>query len=273
MRLGAEVCRMTYVCVCKSLNTERLCITPKNMRESFIEDGSLRNIKCLHWMINELPSSSTHEDVLPQRMTHMDVVVKKVERAMNITWAPKKEVDKISHQNCIQHVYSKILNDKKQTIINEDRTTHQRKPNVRRPKTFADSKHTPNFKKGMTLFSWKRKMEGEHSVSTMTVSTLIECIMIQITLNHYCFTYQKVYYDQDRDWSQWNMAAKRRILMEATTITSAPMPPYFVEQNMTGSAATHVSSLESNMTSASDQKSAGQSTSPIDKPQQNHHIP
>jgi hypothetical protein len=37
-------------------------------------------------------------------------------------------------------------------------------------------------------------------------------------------------------------------------MTSTPMAPYFVEQNMTGSAATHVSSLESNMTSASDQK-------------------
>jgi hypothetical protein len=100
MRLGAEVCRMTYVC--KSSNAaEMMCITPKNMRESFVEDGSLRNTKCLHWMFNELPSS-THQDVLPQRMTHMDVVVKKVERAMNIMWAPKKEGDKTNHRNCIR---------------------------------------------------------------------------------------------------------------------------------------------------------------------------
>lgn len=185
MRLGAEVCRMMYVC--KTSNTERLCITPKNMRESFVQDGSLRNIKCLHWMFNELPSS-THQDVLPQRMTHMEVVVKKVELAMNITWAPKKEGDKTNHRNCIQHVYSKILNDKKQTIINEDGTAHGRKPKVRRPKTFAASNRAPNFKKGMTMFSWTSKKEGEHSVSTMTVSNYIECLLLLIALNHYCLS-------------------------------------------------------------------------------------
>jgi hypothetical protein len=67
-------------------------------------------------------------------------------------------------------------------------------------------------------------------------------------------------YDKDTDWNEWNMAAKRRILMEATTISSTRMAPYFVEQNMAGSAATYVSSLASNMASASYQNGGGDST-------------
>jgi hypothetical protein len=53
----------------------------------------------------------------------------------------------------------------------------------------------------------------------------------------------QVNYDNDNDWSQWNMAAKRRILMDSTTTpTSAP---YFINPNIIGGSATCVSSLAS----------------------------
>jgi hypothetical protein len=83
----AEVTKMTYKC--KHTNAERQCITPKNMRLSYIYNGSLTNVKRIHWIFHELPLG-THQDVLPQRRSHMDMVVKKVERAMNITWAKKR---------------------------------------------------------------------------------------------------------------------------------------------------------------------------------------
>jgi hypothetical protein len=54
---------------------------------------------------------------------------------------------------------------------------------------------------------------------------------------------KQVNYDNDNDWSQWNMAAKRRILMDSTTTpTSAP---YFINPNIMGGSATRVSSLAS----------------------------
>ena len=90
MRLGAEVTKMTYKC--KNTNAERQCITPKNMRLSYIYNGSLTNVKRIHWIFHKLPLG-THQDVLPQRRSHMDMVVKKVECAMNILWAEKKEGD------------------------------------------------------------------------------------------------------------------------------------------------------------------------------------
>jgi hypothetical protein len=54
---------------------------------------------------------------------------------------------------------------------------------------------------------------------------------------------KQVNYDNDNDWGQWNMAAKRRILMDCTpTPTSAP---YFINPNIMGGSATRVSSLAS----------------------------
>jgi hypothetical protein len=162
MRLGADITQMTYLD--KSTGTELSCVIPKNMRDSFKQDGGLDNIKRVHWIFNELPFG-THRDVLPQRKTHMDLVVSRVERVMKITWAPRKEGETNNHRNCIEHTYSKILNEKRQTIISSDGTNHGRKPHVRHPKSFAASKRAPNFKRGKAMFYWASKEEGEHYVS------------------------------------------------------------------------------------------------------------
>jgi hypothetical protein len=163
MRLGAEITQMTYDC--KRTNVRRVCITPKNIREAFVQDKSLFNIKCVHWIFYELPLG-THQDVLPQRKSHMDLVVEKVEHAMNIRWAPKKEGEKKRHRNCIQHIYSKILNEKKQTIIKEDGGTSQnRKPMVKHPKTVAAAKGAPNYRRGKAMYYWQSESEGMNLVS------------------------------------------------------------------------------------------------------------
>jgi hypothetical protein len=74
------------------------------------------------------------------------------------------------------------------------------------------------------------------------------------TVIPYCRINPQVDYDRDYDWGQWNLAAKRRILMERPS-GSAVFPndlvaPYYVEhqQNTTNSAATLISSLASRNT-------------------------
>ena len=163
MRMGADITQMTYMDTSSMLPTT--CSTAKNMRESYQEDGGLMNIKRLHWIFHELPYG-VHQDVLAHRQTHMDMVVARVEHRMNITWAPRKEQETKNHRNCLEHTYSKLLNEKKQTIIREEGTNHKRKPLVRHPKTFAASRNATNFKKGKTQFYWVSKMEGEHWVSS-----------------------------------------------------------------------------------------------------------
>jgi len=162
MRLGAGICKMTYRS--KNTNTPRTCVSARNMRDSYVQDGSTFNIKCIHWIFHELPYA-THRDVLPQRKSHMDLAVERVERGMNITWAREREGDKKGHRNCLEHVYAKMLNDKRQTIIKEEGTTHKRKPLVRHPKTVEAAGNAAHYKRGKTMYYWSSKAEGEHCVS------------------------------------------------------------------------------------------------------------
>jgi hypothetical protein len=163
MRLGADVTGMSYKC--KSSNTQRQCLTPRNMRTNFCQDGSELNLKRMHWIFHELPVA-THKDVLMQRKSHADLVVAKVEKAMNMRWAPKMEGETAAHKNCIEHIYARILNEKKQTIVKRgDGNKHGRMPYVRNPKTWRLSKYAGTYKKGRTVFYWNSHTESEHVVS------------------------------------------------------------------------------------------------------------
>jgi hypothetical protein len=124
MSLGANITKMTYMD--RSTMTRRTCVTAKDIRESYVQEDGMFNIKCVHWIFNEFPFR-THPDVLTHQQNHMDLVVAKVERIMGITWAPRKKGETSNHRNCLEHMYSKVL--------------------------------------GKTLFYWKSNAEGEHLVS------------------------------------------------------------------------------------------------------------
>lgn len=162
LRMGSEITSMTYKC--PSSVGSRACVTPRTMRESYIQDGGEYNIKCIHWIFHQLPFG-THSDVLPQRKSHMDLSVEKVEREMGITWTPMMEGGKGSQRNCLQNCYAKMLNDKKQTIIKEEGSTHSNKPLVRHPKTAAGAGNVSHYKKGKTMYYWSSKEKGIQSVS------------------------------------------------------------------------------------------------------------
>jgi hypothetical protein len=102
MRLGADTCGMTYVC--SSSNTSRPCTQPKNMCLSYTQNDSLMNLKRIHWMFHEL-TGSLHQDVLMHRMSHMDVVTRKVMWELNVMWGEKEWVRRPSNpialRNCI----------------------------------------------------------------------------------------------------------------------------------------------------------------------------
>lgn len=171
MRFGADITQLTYND--KATGSALACVLPRNMRESYVQDGSLENIKRFHWIFNELPFR-THQDVLPQRQSHMDSVVARVVQAMHITWAPKKEGETNSHRNCIEHTYSRILNEKRQTIIVSNGTSHGRKPLVRHPKSLAAAIGADYYKRGMKIFYWSSKTEGDNLVRTkLSVGDLI----------------------------------------------------------------------------------------------------
>jgi hypothetical protein len=236
LRMGAEITKMSYAC--PSTHGSRACTSPKTMRESFINDGSPHNIKCLHWIFDQLPFG-THRDVLSQRRSHMDLAVDKVKREMNITWESTKDGGD-GKRNCLENCYAKMLNDKKQTIIKEEGTTHRRKPVVRRPKTAAEAGYAKHYKKGKTMYSWSSNVEGNHSVSQEREEVKGRPKLLTTVCD--LLLDGKVNYDDDDDWMQWNTAAKLRILTRPST--APPMDPYFVvKHRVRESVATPISSL------------------------------
>jgi hypothetical protein len=166
MRLGAEVTGMTHKC--KSTGTRRMCVTPRDIRSSYIQDGGDLNVKRIHWIFHELPYG-THEDVLTQRMSHMNWVVQTVVSAMNVQWEPKKQGETAAHKNCIEHTYTRFLNEKKSTIISKikggDRDGLHRRPFVRSPKTRAAALYASHYKRGKRMYFWESNAEGVHVVS------------------------------------------------------------------------------------------------------------
>ena len=180
MRLGAEVTGMTYNC--SSSSARRTCITPKNMRTSYCQDGSDLNVKRIHWIFHELPVG-THQDILMQRRKHADWVVEKVQKQMNVRWAPKKEGETSSHKNCIEHMYKRIINKKKQTIIKGgDANKHGRLPFVRHPKTYTESKKATHYKRGKRgRFVCIRSMASLYpSFPTPSISNAHACSLLRI---------------------------------------------------------------------------------------------
>jgi hypothetical protein len=153
LRLGAEITGMSFYRHNPLLKEP--CVTPRNMRASFCQDGSHENMKKFHFVFHELPEG-THRDVMMHRESHGDVVVRNVMRKLNVTWGPKREGETVAHTNCIAHMYSRIMNEKKQTIVRKgDANTHNRIPFVRRPKNM----------KGATFFYMNDGGEGKHLVS------------------------------------------------------------------------------------------------------------
>jgi hypothetical protein len=244
MRLGAEVTGMTYNC--SSSSARRTCITPKNMRTSYCQDGSDLNVKRIHWIFHELPVG-THQDILMQRRKHADWVVEKVQKQMNVRWAPKKEGETSSHKNCIEHMYKRIINEKKQTIIKGgDGNKHGRLPFVRHPKTYTESKKAAHYKRGKLMFYWKTHTSYDPPGSKVEHLVSREQLFDdgRTCTNPKRLLAKQVEYDNDLMWHQWNIAAKKRILMDTIEVTAVPMEAYYIEPNMT-SKGSIVSSLGS----------------------------
>jgi hypothetical protein len=158
---GAETSGMAYYDV--SANAMRPCLRPRNMRISFLQDDGFLNLKRIHWIFHELPET-LHKDVLKHRMSHMDVVTNKVMHKMNVVWGVKREGEETKRSNCIEKLYSRILNEKKTTIVKPHCSRSRRTPFVRHPQTRAKSGNPSAYRQGKTEFYWKSKSEGEKVV-------------------------------------------------------------------------------------------------------------
>jgi hypothetical protein len=257
---GAEITEMTYFDA--SANTRRACLRPKNMRTSFLQDDGLLNLKRIHWIFHELPET-LHRDVLMHRMSHMDVVTIKVMLQLNVVWGVKREGEETKRSNCIEKMYARILNEKKTTIVKPEKNRNRRMPFTRKPQTRARSGNPATFRPGMTEFYWKSMAEGEKVVNTR--HGVISCWACCASLTGYFHLLQQVDYRQDMEWNTWNLAAKKRILLDDGStrnyqkVMAPPMAEYCVSLRRVSGSATQVSSLGSSNTRFS-LESSGETT-------------
>jgi hypothetical protein len=163
LRLGAETSGMTYVCT--SSNTPRPCLQPRNMRSSYLQDDGIDNIKRIHWIFHELPER-LHRDVLMHRMSHLDVVTNKVMKVLNVVWGDKRVAEEKNRTNCIEKIYCRVINEKKNTIVKAEGTINRRTPFVRSPQTKAKSGNPGAWNIGQREFYWRSQIEGEHVVKS-----------------------------------------------------------------------------------------------------------
>jgi hypothetical protein len=257
---GAEIAEMTYFDA--SANTRRACLRPKNMRTSFLQDDGLLNLKRIHWTFHELPDA-LHKDVLMHRMSHMDVVTIKVMLQLNAVWGVKREGEETKRSNCIEKMHARMLSEKKTTIVKPEKNRNRRMPSAKKPQTRAKSGNPATCRQGMTEFYWKSMAEGEKVA--ITRHGVISCWACCASLTGCFHLLQQADYRHDMEWNTWNLAAKKRILLDGGTtrnyqkVLAPPMAEHCVSLRRVSRSATQVSSLGSNNTGFS-LESSGETT-------------
>jgi len=156
MQMAAEVTGMTHVC--KLDGQKRVCKTSTDIRQSFCENQNLTSIKQVHWMFHQLPWE-TYEDVTLKAQTHQDVVVDKVKEQMNVEFMKEEEKDKNpKRRNCIEQMYSKVLNMKKQDLMKKGGgNTNDTQAFLKRPIIMESEIPSAKYKRSKYQFYWGQK--------------------------------------------------------------------------------------------------------------------
>ena len=159
LKMAAEITHMTHAC--KFNGEETVCKTPTHMRRSICEKQDAANVKRIHWMFHQLPWD-THQDITLKAKTHQDLVVDKVMEEMNIEFIKEEHHDSNpKKRNCIQQMYSKVLNMKKQDLMKKGGgNTSDIQAYLKRPVNIQNEGRmmTAKYSRSKTIFYWGQKM-------------------------------------------------------------------------------------------------------------------
>jgi hypothetical protein len=157
LKLGSSICNMTYNS--KFNQTRMICLEPKHMRLSWLEDSGDSNIKRINWVFHQLPWF-TYQDATLGGKTHQDIVVEKVEKIMNIEFVGKEDMLP-KNQTCIQQMYCRVLNQMKQNLMKKDRNNvHNVQVGLKRPKEYKLNNEKKNYHRSKTEFYVSRTGAG-----------------------------------------------------------------------------------------------------------------
>ena len=117
-------------------------------------------------MFHQLPWE-THEDVTLKAKSHQDLVVDKVKEQMNVDFMKVEDEDKNpKNRNCIQQMYSKVLNGKKHELMRKGGgNTSDIQAFLKRPMIVQNPSQNSKYYRSKTQFYWGYKNDGGENIN------------------------------------------------------------------------------------------------------------
>jgi hypothetical protein len=146
LREAASITGMTYICKITQLTIA--CINSKDIRTSWLQDGSVTNLKRLAWLFYYY-GSEIHKSGR-SLLTHGEWVERKVLSALNVSYVHLNTL--VSGQRtCVQQLYSKKMNEMRNNIMRRSPAFHHTS-GIKKEQPCVPSIFKRNFKRGKSTF-------------------------------------------------------------------------------------------------------------------------
>ena len=156
LRESAEITGMTYTDRLSQLQLP--CIKFRDIHVSWMQDGSVANMKRLAWMLHYYNNEIFMQAI---GMTHGQWVEQKIMKTYNIRYVHLNELT-INQRTCVHQLYSKKMNDHRSNIMCQHKAcTHQSQIRTEQPKT--PHPILVNYRRGKTTFFDTEQIETAES--------------------------------------------------------------------------------------------------------------
>jgi hypothetical protein len=198
---AATLTTMQYCC--KQTHHMMPCISSKDIRQSWLQDGSEANLQRLAWIfyyyggeVHQFGRSS---------LTHCEWVEQKVLTAMNVSYVHLAELE-VKQHTCVQQLYNKQMNNIRSNILRTG-PAMQHASMVKREQPKLPGLFKKNFKRGKTTFFVTINSQD------ITRWNKVSDMLGRSGMTGYVLTYlRQVDYAKDNRWIMWTQNAIKRFV-------------------------------------------------------------
>jgi hypothetical protein len=203
LRNAANITSMTYCC--KLTQHTLACINSKDIRQSWLQDGSDANLKRFAWMFYYY-GSEIHK--FGMTLTHGEWIERKVLASLHVTYVYLGDLP-TGQRTCVQQLYSKKMNDLRSNIMRRT-PTFQHTSMVKKEQPKIPGLFKKHFKRGKATFFVNRNIRDQ--TTWHKVCYLIVNLTYQGGNLHFICMLTQVDYSKDEQWHAWNQEALKRFL-------------------------------------------------------------
>jgi hypothetical protein len=144
-RVAATITGMTYHC--KQTQHNLACMNVRDIRLSWLQDGSVDNLQRLVWMFYYYGIEIYK---IGRSVTHCEWVEGKVLASLNVTYVHLADLP-LGQRTCVQQLYSRRLNDLRANIMRRG-PTMQHRSMVKKEQPKVPGLFKKHFKRGKSTF-------------------------------------------------------------------------------------------------------------------------